>query len=201
MRIWSILLIKSDSKWCIHLSRSLCLNQWTQAPTIYVDSILASRATISKLYLVNASSSTCIPVLSQIFLKEMVRKYFKSNLKYKCNEQAFVVDVIHALIVALIIDNINLTSSHLYHSYTYFIWIVSKIRTFILFQEMYCSAPPSVEHATVTPGCFFAINEQATYTCGDSYAIQDSYSTTSTVTCQKDLTWTQEPWCACKYGK
>ena len=26
MRIWSMLLIKSDSKWCIHLSRSLFLN-------------------------------------------------------------------------------------------------------------------------------------------------------------------------------
>ena len=26
IRIWSILLIKSDSKWCIHLSRSLFLN-------------------------------------------------------------------------------------------------------------------------------------------------------------------------------
>ena len=25
MRKWSILLIKSDLKWCIHLSRSLCL--------------------------------------------------------------------------------------------------------------------------------------------------------------------------------
>ena len=27
MRIWSILLIKSDLKWCIHLSRSLCIFQ------------------------------------------------------------------------------------------------------------------------------------------------------------------------------
>ena len=26
MRIWSILLIKSDLKWCIHLSRSLFFN-------------------------------------------------------------------------------------------------------------------------------------------------------------------------------
>ena len=39
MRIWSILLILFDQKWCIHLSRSLCLYWYKNAirPSLYLN--------------------------------------------------------------------------------------------------------------------------------------------------------------------
>ena len=43
MRIWSILLIKSDLKWCIHLSRSLFLYFETKLTKLYVDFNILSR--------------------------------------------------------------------------------------------------------------------------------------------------------------